>query len=337
MPTPNPEVGAVLLLPRWRCDVTACGVMDTELDLTSWSVIGPEPGGRDEHKMWLAPDPRSERHEHWLWKPLRTTDDGSVTAISDVAEVAASRLAKLVGLPAAECRFAILGDEVGVASKNVTPFGFDLHDGGTYLHEVPGYVHHSPTRDSHGQPKGHARSDEGYTLDAVEQVLDGVDGPPNGKSSMNAMQVFAGYLALDAVIANTDRHPKNWALLERQSDGSRFLAPTFDHGSALGAGMSDAKRARRDPESFCRKGRASAFSPPGQSLVDLAHEALSRAQATVWQERFAKLSDTDLSGCIDAAPTRLSGVASKFISQVLIINQRRLCDADSAEDQTAPR
>jgi hypothetical protein len=312
-------------------DVAACRAMEIELDLASWSVIGPEAGGRDERKVWVAAEPTAPRSEHWLWKPRQRTDDGSVLATNDVSEVAASRLAQLVGLPAAECRFAVFAGEDGVVSKNVTPSGFDLHDGETFLHEVDGYVRRLPRLDADGRAKGYLRLDEGYTLEAVEQVLEGVGGPPGHEAPMSAFQVFAGYLAFDALIANTDRHPRNWALLERRRDGKRFLAPTFDHGTALGSGMSDEKRHSRDPVAFCARGRANAFTPRGQSLVNLAHAALRRSQASLWWERFSSLSDGQIRGVLDAPPGRLSEVASRFIEQVLIINRRRLCDVDDAE------
>lgn len=305
--------------------------MDTEWDLDSWSVIGPEAGGRDERKMWVAADPAAPRAEHWLWKPCQRTDNGSVLATNDVSEVAASRLAALVGLPAAECRFAVLGREIGVVSKNVTPSGFDLHDGEAFLHEVDGYVRKPPRLGADGRTKGYLRLDEGYTLEAVEQVLEGVGCPPGHEASMSASQVFAGYLALDALIANTDRHPRNWALLERRRDGKRLLAPTFDHGTALGAGMTDEKRKSRDPVAFCARGRANAFTPRGQSLVNLAHTALRRSQGSLWWERFSSLSDGQIREVLDAPPGRLSEVASRFIEQVLIINRGRLCDVDDAE------
>lgn len=306
--------------------------METELSLDSWSVIGPEAGGRDERKVWVAAEPTAPRSEHWLWKPCQRTDDGSVLATNDVSEVAASRLASLVGLPAAECRFAVFGKENGVISRNVTPSGSDLHDGETYLHEVDGYVRKQPRLDSEGRTRGYLRLDEGYTLEAVEQVLEGIEAPPGHDPSMGAFQVFAGYLALDAVIANTDRHPRNWAILERREDGQRSLAPTFDHGTALGSGMSDDKRDKRAPAAFCQRGRANAFTPRGQSLVDLSHAALQRSQDTSWRDRFGSLSDTQLIGILNAPPGRLSEVASRFIEQVLIINRRRLCHVDGAED-----
>lgn len=57
------------------------------------------------------------------------------------------------------------------------------------------------------------------------QVLGDVAPPPR-TSGFTAFGVFAGYLVLDALVGNTDRHPGNWALLESGHDGARYLAAT---------------------------------------------------------------------------------------------------------------
>lgn len=266
-----------------------------------------------------------------MWKPRRLTDDGTVPAVNDAAEVIASRIAVKLDLPVADCRYAVRDGSPGLISKNVTPSGHDLHDGEAYLHEVEGYVRRRPRVDAGGKETGRLRIDEGYTLDAVEQVLDGIVGPP-GWEHLTGFQVFAGYLVLDALIANTDRHPKNWALLERRNDGLRMVAPTFDHGSALGSGMSDERRMTRDPVAFCYRGKANPFTPRGQGLVNLALEAVARARAELWLERVGSLHTEDIREALDAPNGRLSVVASSFVEQVLTVNRRRLSDVDSASD-----
>ncbi|WP_425154200.1 HipA domain-containing protein [Candidatus Palauibacter sp.] len=56
---------------------------------------------------------------------------------------------------------------------------------------------------------------------------------------------FAGYVLLDALIGNTDRHHENWGLL-RWRDGDEWrgvLAPSFDHASSFGRELLDDRRA----------------------------------------------------------------------------------------------
>lgn len=55
---------------------------------------------------------------------------------------------------------------------------------------------------------------------------------------------FAEFLVLDAVIGNTDRHHENWGVARRRDGGSwvGYMAPTFDHASALGRELTDKRR-----------------------------------------------------------------------------------------------
>lgn len=299
-------------------------------DVSAWAVIRDEPGGRDPNKRWLAEDADAPRHEHWLWKSRQSTGDGSESALTDCAEVFVSRLASLLGLPAAVCRFAVCDDDWGVISRNVAPGGFSLNTGAAYLPEVEGYERH--TADSApGSRLGRMRRDRGYTLDTIEKVLRNV-APPPGVEGITAFAVFAGYLVLDALVGNTDRHPGNWALLESDEDGARYLAATYDHGSALGAGLTEENRRTRKPEVFAAKGRANPFAPGKLLLVDLAREAVRRADATVWLPRVAALDSATVSATLEAPPHRLSYVAAKFMEKVVLENRRRLCDDHVAED-----
>ena len=300
-----------------------------EIDVSAWAFIRDEPGGRDKNKRWLAENADAARDQYWLWKFRQTTGDGSEAALTDCAEVFTSRLAAAIDLPAAECRFATLHGEPGLISRNVTPTGFNLNTGTAYLPEVEGFQRRPSAGSS--PEAGRMRLEEGYTLDAVEQVLHDVLGPPDA-SGLSGFVVFAGYLVLDALVGNGDRHPGNWAILERQSDGRRLLAPTYDHGSALGAGLTADNRRVKDPVAFARRGRANPFTPRGQKLVDLALRAVARSGADLWVERVAALDGTAIRETLEAPEGRLSEVALTFVEQVILENQRRLCHGDAAED-----
>lgn len=289
--------------------------------MTDWDIIGIENGGRDENKRWMAPKPETPRSEQWLFKPRRMHpgERGEFTH-SDVSEVIASRLAWAMGLPAADCRLASrLDDEgeliLGAVSRNVAGPGFDIHSGGTHLEAIAGY--------RRVRRHGKADRDEGYTLDAVAAVLEGLNGPP-GWGHLTACQVFAGYLVLDAWIANTDRHPRNWAMLEHVASGFSSLAPTFDHGSALGSGMNDAARCKRDVKSFCGGGKARPFEPTGSNLLGLAVEAAGRFDGKFWFDRCAEIPLADIEAIMEPCSARLSEVAYTFVHDVLIENQRRV-------------
>src|SRR5262249_6358783 len=57
----------------------------------------------------------------------------------------------------------------------------------------------------------------------------------------DALGLFAGYLLLDAFIANQDRHHENWGVIERSFMTLREaeLCPTFDHASSFAHNLPD--------------------------------------------------------------------------------------------------
>ena len=97
---------------------------------------------------------------------------------------------------------------------------------------------------------------------------------------------FAGYIVLDALIGNTDRHHENWGLLvERTKSGVRgFLAPTFDHASSLGRELRDEKREARLREGtigrYSERGRGGIFwgaeGRHGPSPLELVRQAVRK-------------------------------------------------------------
>lgn len=286
-------------------------------DVSDWPVRGHEAGGRDRDKLWLA-DGEGPDAVAWLWKPRLTTGDGTVARLSDVAEVVATSLGQAMGMPVATCFYAVRDGQPGVVSRNVAAPSIEVHPAVVYLSELDGFVAAS------ADPGGPKR-DIGYTLDAVLELLTGVAPPPGSPADLTSGQVFAGYLVLDAVIANTDRHPRNWALMETEN-GDRLLAAAFDHGSALGSGLSDENRRVTDVETFCRRGRANAFTPR-EGLVDLAVRAVQAVDAHHWIDRVREIDASHVAQALEAPPGRLSDRAATFMRTVVMTNRRRVLDA----------
>jgi hypothetical protein len=180
-----------------------------------------------EGEMWLFKATRTGQGEHW-------------------AEVLAEGLAELLGLPHAHYELARWRDKAGVVNSGVVTRrfvaeGFDLVHGNELLAE----------RDPDYPPEGarHVRTKE-HTIDAVRGAIGAENiGLPAGWASPGGIEspvdVFGGYLLLDAWIGNTDRHHENWALVVNLARGQHFLAPTFDHASSLGAHLQDEERLRR--------------------------------------------------------------------------------------------
>lgn len=266
------------------------------VDVTGWSTIRSEELGKDASKVWIAAEGDLSRQDWWLWKPRLSTGDGTQDRLNHVAEVVVSRLASEIGLPAAQCEFAVRNGVPGSISRMVAPHPIDMVPGGNLVRE--------------------------HALAEIRDALRGRRGPP-GCEDRTAFEVFTGYLILDAWVANTDRHEQNWAVLEDTSTGESWLAPAFDHGSALGSGLIDANRERRSPEAFCKAGQTRYYGPRRMGLVDLANEAAQASGAYFWAERVASVDPDKWRGILENI-VGLSVVARTFTDEVLTINQKRV-------------
>ena len=183
------------------------------LDADAWPLASTESSGGDE-KQWVE----DEDGSLWLFKPR--TEQAGWSQGEDWAEKITSELAVLVGVPAAQVQLAVRGGRRGSLSLSLRPAGWELQHGALLLGELlPGY-----------EPRSKARS--GHGLDNIERVLAGVR-PPDELPQMSAFEAFSGYLVLDALAANQDRHEENWAVLRPLPGGGEVtLAGSYDHGGA---------------------------------------------------------------------------------------------------------
>jgi len=184
-----------------------------------------------------------------------------------------------------------------------------------------------------------ATKNPGHSVINIQRVLEGLGPPPVFEpSTFRAFDVFTGYLTLDALIANSDRHDRNWAVLRPQpgEPGPDLLCGSYDHASSLAFNLSDDQRARRLREgtvrSWAERGRARQFERlPGQSiptLVELAHSALRRCSSEArdrWQEAVRSFDATVAERTLTAMPG-LSVATATFSHEVLMINRKRLLD-----------
>lgn len=282
--------------------VRAVSALPVLVNASTWTEADEVPlGARD--KIWLreTADPGSTQ---WLFKLGRGTGRLPEVGADLWAELLAARVAELVGVPAAETRLGMRNGERGVLSRRL---GVDLDHGNVLLAaRNPGY-----RIDKLGAV-------DGYNLDAVADALDGYRGSEQG---LSAFESFAGYLAFDALIGNTDRHHENWAVIA----DSGSLAPTYDHGASLGFNVPLARRL--NPQRVARLGRARHF-PGSPGLVELAHEVLGMVDRPVrdlWMKRFRGLDLGQLSVIIAGVPDDWMSVGARtFVMEFVTANHRRL-------------
>jgi len=196
-------------------------------DVSSWSVVDIEAEGSDA-KEWLA-DPHNDR---WLCKPAVTPRNG-VQQGEDWSEWLAAEVATSLAVPHATIRLATRNGLPAALSRSLRSSGEELQAGAVLLQGIPGFVPRSRTRTGHNLPN-------------IRAVLENVTAPqswagPAGAGA--AFGVFCGYLVLDALIANTDRHEENWAVIRGRNAVVRLCA-SYDHATSLGFNLSDERRDR---------------------------------------------------------------------------------------------
>ena len=288
-------------------------------DVSAWSVVDIEAEGSDA-KEWLE-DPDQNR---WLCKPAVTPENG-VQQGEDWSEWLAYEVAGGLGVPHATVKLATRHGLPAALSMSLRASDEELQAGAVLLQGFDNFVPRSKARAGHGLPN-------------LGAVLDGVAAPqgwvgPSGGGA--AFGVFCGYLVLDALIANTDRHEENWSII-RDKNGVVRLCASYDHATSLGFNLSDDQRARliTDPgamQVWLQRGTARRFEAGRHvSLVRHAVRAVELAPswACSWWGKAVEVLDVDaLRAVVDrAAPPSMSYPARTFAIELLKANRRRLLD-----------
>lgn len=282
------------------------------LDVTEWRAGGEEQLGT-KPKQWL----RDPSDRLWLWKAAtrNASSTGGYRKGDDWAERIATEIARSMSIAVALTELAERARLFGTVSCSVVDAESErLVHGNELLAEV-GVAGSDP----------HDRT--GYTLDAVRRSLDGVAGSTPGSQ---AFECFAGYLLVDAVAGNTDRHQENWAVIEN-SKGERRLAPSFDHASSLGFLLDDGARSEmlatadrnQTPEAWAARARTRFEGHPHP--VDVATAKIDIINSDVARIYLDRLRHLDLHGFIDRVPARrISEPALEFASRVSEANRARI-------------
>ncbi len=258
----------------------------------------------------------------------------------DWAEKLACELCRLLGLPhvpydlAEECDGNVYL-QPGVVCPHCAPSPLSLIPGNELLlAQDPSYP-----RSDHRKYKVRE-----YTVEATVQCVRKLAPPaPHWMTNVpasieTALDVFVGYVMLDAWIANQDRHHENWGAIRAPTEADR-LAPTFDHGASLARNLSDVERkdrlesrdeGRRVPH-FAERAR-SAFYASAEEARTLATmdafllvAAAAPKAARIWLESMKGVTRQEIEGIIrQVPPNRMSEVTQLFTLELIMVNQERL-------------
>lgn len=297
------------------------------ISLRKGDVLAPEEMG-SKRKGWVRVAGDSER---WLFKYARFSN-GQVTG-EHWAEKVAAEVADLLSIPHARVELATLEGAPGCISRRfpeLAKSGAELIHGNDLLSGVVlGYDRTKQFRQSDHTVE--------HILAAISHVL------PDAEEQRAAFQQMAGYLILDAVILNTDRHHENWALIRVMHQDRRVsheMAPTFDHASCLGRNEPSDKLANWLSES----GRPEWYAARSQCRggiylrVDDSHGAnplkLLEIVARKWPDYFApwlpnlgNVTEEALCDTVDRVPVDTMVSAQRdFAKALLRVTYRRVKD-----------
>ena len=252
------------------------------------------------------------------------------------AEKVACEVAAGLDLPHAHYDLAVCDGRFGVVSPNMVPRRGRLILGNELLARVfTEYDQSPPYRCSQ------------HTLSRVMTVLRAsLIGPPLGWECPTEVDgapgVFVGYLMLDALIGNQDRHHENWGLL-KVAGGGLTLAPTFDHASSLGRNESDEVRTERlatrdrgrSVAAYVLRARSGLYktktSDKAMTTMDAFRNAAAwhPAAAGYWRQRLDALVPAALEAIILSLPTSAATeIARRFALQVMLENRARLLEPE---------
>lgn len=269
-------------------------------------------------KFWFKRD-----GENWLFKQARAGTG------EDWSEKVASEIASLLGMPTHHAELAVWAGKRGCAVRSFLSSNQSVLVHGNEL--LGGFIT--------GYDKEKERGQSDHTFDNIVTVIEKLF--PTEKARRETAFRMVGYLVLDALVGNTDRHHQNWGVLleRRESRGQNVsftvqLAPTFDHASSLGRELTDAARERHLAENtlerYIRKGRGGIFlnaqarhglSP--MAVVQMLAERYSQFFKP-WQTRVAQLPEDTLHRLLECVPDNLITTSGRAFALAFLAATRRL-------------
>lgn len=296
------------------------------IDVTSWPTAGEEVMG-SKPKVWLE----AEGGIRWLFKERHRLHTGD-----DWAEKVAAEIAGAIGIPHAMVELAKRNCKRGIITRDLVQ-ELDANDlvlGNSLLLES----------DS-AYPMVNRYHVAEHTIDKVHAILAqpfiGIPaGCPDASELQSGPDLFIGYLMLDALIANTDRHHENWAILQmKPQDSNRVavLCPSFDHASSLGHNLADDERLdrlmsrdkNRKITTYVRnsKVRSALYLTGGDKKplsplgAFLAMSQLCPRAAKYWLNRLSEIPTEKLTDIASGVPDEIiTGVCRSFIREMLVAN-----------------
>jgi hypothetical protein len=262
-----------------------------------------------------------------LFKESRPANSASLDARTDWAEKVVYEITKLLDLPSARYEFGAgyLGDppkfQEGIISVNCVPInGKNQQSGKRFLMGILGSDYkYTVGNVLYALNLAEVRSPSDYQIDGIK----------------SGAETFVGYLLLDCLTNNTDRHVGNWELI--RVEGKLELLPTYDHGTSLGSIGSDNQK-RRIISSLAdniNQINRCPFVEEDRGNYLSTFDAFNRAAklypeaAQIWIEKLRAITLEQINEIFERIPEgRITPTAATFAKALLEYNQAQILNLD---------
>jgi len=281
------------------------------------------------------PEQQGTKTKYWLQlnERLHLFKIGRENTGENWAEKVVCELCSLLGLPHAHYELAVWMDKKGILTETIVPTDGRLVMGNELLAEI-----HST------YPEQQRYKVQDHTLGRIVTLLNNpgillpMNWQPPNDSVNSAVDVFLGYLLLDAWVANQDRHHENWGLIHHDKI---YLAPTYDHAASMGQNEIDGKRKEllttkdrgRHISNYVKKARSAIYlkksdNKPLSTLCVFQLLAAKRPEsAKVWLQRLQDITPQQCQNVFNRLPqSEISETAIEFAMKLLELNKKRLLE-----------
>lgn len=277
-------------------------------------------------------EPAGAKRKLWFYKGKELFKEGRPGTGENWAEVFVADVCTLLKLPHAKYKFAIYKKMTGVLSENIVPAGGQLIFGNQILSLN---IINKPEEYTISRTCARLMKFNNHIgLPQLDSIHRGIIKTP--------LDLFAGYLLLDALVGNHDRHWENWGIIADLNAGRLYLAPTFDHASSLGRELDDNKRLHRlfttdkrcDMMAYARRGKTPFYGSLSPISTQIRLSALdvfkyiynmTPSSSKHWISILDVISENSLNDICSQMPENImSNASKKFAINLILINKERL-------------
>jgi len=248
-------------------------------------------------------------------------------------EVVVSKIFEQLNIPHANYYFAEFGDNIGTVCETFVPAGARLTHGNELLARAYERIEEDYDITSYYRVRK-------YNLRLIILILNDIKLLPAfdliaHDYCESASDMFIGYIIMDCLISNQDRHHENWGLI--RYGNTIFLAPSYDHASGLGSKVSDEDKEKRlktkdlqfNVASFVKKAKTPFYDNKGKILKTIDSVKLcgkiNKKTTIMWLEKIETLDINEIERGFLQIPTDLmSDISKVFAIKMLNENMKRL-------------